>query len=180
MAFVLCTGDLTNTLVVHVVRVLRHPKLEDVVNHQNFQHLERRKLPTGHGMKQHPLRASGGLGLRERRRGQQHLYSSAQDIRDRSWRDLGDRTIPCIAEDAWLCPACTYLRQQRFDSARAFTTRPRLPCAHKNLIWVVLSVHQGSFGIADSLTHFCHPGTVFLLRSTGPLMAIAQLLGQKK
>jgi len=46
-------------LVIHAIRVLRHLKgAEDISNNEDFQHLERRKLPASRAMKQYPLRAS--------------------------------------------------------------------------------------------------------------------------
>ena len=58
-------------LTVHTIRVLRHLKGSvEIINHPDFQHLPRRKLPAGHATKHYPLRAShrGGFRQREYRR----------------------------------------------------------------------------------------------------------------
>jgi hypothetical protein len=56
-------------LVVHTVQVLRHLKgSEDIVNRQDFQHLERQKLPAGYATKQYPLRAVGFVRRLEARK----------------------------------------------------------------------------------------------------------------
>ena len=92
-------------LVVHVVWVLHHLKgSEAIIDHEDFQHLERQKLPVAHMMKQYPLRAShieeasvqGNIAVVN------NIYISQLQL---SETDFDDRVIPCINNqltNAWL------------------------------------------------------------------------------
>ena len=146
-------------LVVHTVRVLRHLKgSEDIVNRREFQHLERRKLPTGYATKQYPLRAShieeasvqGNIAVVN------DIYISQLKM---SEVDFDDRAIPCINDQLTNARLRTAQLSRTADD-NAFTRLEFLQLgfglfhAHMNLIWAVLSVHRGSFGTTGSLAYF--------------------------
>jgi hypothetical protein len=146
-------------LVVHTVQVLRHLKgSEDIVNRQDFQHLERRKLPAGYATKQYPLRAShieeasvqGNIAVVE------NIYISQLRM---SETDFDDRAIPCINDQLTNARIRT-AQLSRTSDDNAFTRLEFLQLgfglfhAHMNLIWAILSVHRGSFETVGSLAYF--------------------------
>ena len=139
--------------------MLRHLKgSEDIVNHQGFRHLERRKLPPGHTSKQYPLRAShleeasvqGNIAVVN------DIYISQLQM---SETDFDDRAIPCINDQLTNARLRTAQLSHTSDD-NAFTRLEFLQLgfglfhAHMNLIWAVLSIHQGSFETVGSLAYF--------------------------
>ena len=146
-------------LIIHTVRVLRHLKgSEDIVDHEDFQHLERRKLPTGYATKQYPLRAvpieeasvQGNIAVVD------NIYISQLRMTE---TDFDDREIPCINDQLTNARLRT-AQLSRTSDDNAFTRLEFLQLgfglfhAHMNLIWAVLSVHRGSFETVGSLTYF--------------------------
>ena len=146
-------------LVVHVVRALRHLRgSEEIVKHQAFQHLERRKLPAGHTTKQYPLRAShleetsvqGNIAVVN------NVYLSQLQM---SETDFDNRAIPCINDQLTNARLRT-AQLSRTSDDNAFTRLEFLQLgfglfhAHMNLIWAVLSIHRGSFETVGSLAYF--------------------------
>lgn len=146
-------------LIVHTVRVLRHLKgSEDIVNHQDFQHLERRKLPTGYTTKQYPLRAShleeasvqGNIAVVN------DIYISQLQMLE---TDFDDRAIPCINDQLTNARLRT-AQLSRTSDDNAFTRLEFLQLgfglfhAHMNLIWAILNIHRGSFETIGSLAYF--------------------------
>jgi hypothetical protein len=133
-------------LIVHTVQVLRHLKgSDDIINHQDFQHLERRKLPAGHATKQYPLHAShieeasvqGNIAVVD------NIYISQLRMAE---TDFDDRAIPCINDQLTNARIRTAQLSRTSDN-NAFTQLEFLQLgfglfhAHMNLIWAVLSVH---------------------------------------
>ena len=126
-------------LVVHTVRVLRHLKgSKDIIKHQDFQHVERRRLPAGYATKQYPLRATsieeasvqGNIAVVD------NIYISQLRMAE---ADFDDRAIPCINDqltNAWLRTA----QLSRTSDDNAFTRLEFLQLgfglfhAHMNLI----------------------------------------------
>jgi hypothetical protein len=146
-------------LVIHTIRVLRHLKgSEDIAHHQDFQHLERRKLPAGHATEQHPLRVShieeasvqGNIAVVN------DIYISQLGM---SESDFDDRAIPCINDQLTNARLRT-AQLSRTSDDNAFTRLEFLQLgfglfhAHMNLIWAVLNVHRGSFETVGSLAYF--------------------------
>jgi hypothetical protein len=146
-------------LVIHTVRVLRHLKgSEDIVDYQDFQHLERRKLPAGYATKQYPLRATpieeasvqGNIAVVE------NIYISQLQMKE---TDFDDRAIPCINDQLTNARLRT-AQLSRTSDDNAFTRLEFLQLgfglfhAHMNLIWAVLSIHRGSFETVGSLAYF--------------------------
>ena len=160
-------------LVVHVVRVLRHLKgSEDIINHKDFQYLERRKLPAGHATKQYPLRAShfeeasvqGNIAVVN------NIYVSQLQL---SETDFDDRAIPCINDQLTNARLRT-AQLSRTSDDNAFTRLEFLQLgfglfhAHMNLMWAVLSIHRGSFETVGSLAYFFNILDLRRLGSTRP------------
>ena len=146
-------------LIVHTIRVLRHLKgSEDIVSHQDFQHLERRKLPAGYATKQYPLRVApieeasvqGNIAVVD------NIYISQLQMAE---TDFDDRAIPCINDQLTNARLRT-AQLSRTSDDNAFTRLEFLQLgfglfhAHMNLIWAVLSVHRGSFETVGSLAYF--------------------------
>ena len=146
-------------LIVHTVRVLRHLKgSEDIVDHRDFQYLERRKLPIGHATQQYPLRATpieeasvqGNIAVVD------NIYISQLQATE---THFNDRAIPCINDQLTNARLRT-AQLSRTSDDNAFTRLEFLQLgfglfhAHMNLIWAVLSVHRGSFETIGSLAYF--------------------------
>ena len=146
-------------LVVHAVRVLRHLKgSEDIANHQDFQHITRRKLPAGYATKQYPLRVTpikealvqGNIAVVN------NVYISQLRATE---TDFDDCAIPCI-NDQFTNARLRTAQLSRTSDDNAFTRLEFLQLgfglfhAHMNLIWAVLSVHRGSFETIGSLAYF--------------------------
>jgi len=146
-------------LIVHTIRVLRHLKgSEDIINHEDFQHIERRKLPTGYMTKQYPLRAShieeasvkGNIAVVD------NVYISQLRM---SETDFDDRAIPCINDQLTNARLRT-AQLSRTSDDNTFTRLEFLQLgfglfhAHMNLIWAVLSIHRGLFETVGSLAYY--------------------------
>ena len=146
-------------LTVHIVRVLRHLKgSEDIVDHRDFQHLERRKLPAGYATKQYPLRATpieeasvkGNIAVVN------NVYISQLQATE---VDFDDRAIPCINDQLTNARLRT-AQLSRTSDDNSFTRLEFLQLgfglfhAHMNLIWAVLGIHRGSFETVGSLNYF--------------------------
>ena len=146
-------------LIVHTIRVLCHLKgSEGIINHPDFQHLPRWKLPAGHATKQYPLRAShieeasvkGNIAVVN------DVYISQLGM---SENDFGDRVVPCINDQLTNARLRTAQLSRTSDN-NVFTWLEFLQLgfglfhAHMNLIWAVLNLHQGTFETVGSLAYF--------------------------
>lgn len=146
---------------VHVVKVLFRNSVFKDYQHKSasiFQHIPRRKLPSGLKTKQYPLRTStidessvtGNIAVIN------DVYINQLKM---THEQLSDRAIPCINDQSTNARirGAKALRTQDinpFTRLNCFQLAPGLFHLSMNLIWALLHVHRGSINQLGSLSYF--------------------------